>query len=120
MDDPFSLDDLQRVLRDSRGAAPGPAQWAAEVVSPKDSLLTRFPAARSSHLDLLSIRFDLQGSAPPALAPKARSRRKEFESRFDGLAKIAKGLYLAEHRLHGRSFSRDTFAQLHWGCPSAG
>ena len=64
--------------------------------SPQD--FDMFSSARTDYLDLLGIRLDLNGSAPPRLAPKAKARTEQLALRLERLRKISRCLHLGEHR----------------------
>ena len=58
------------------------------------------PNARRDHLDLLGMRFNLQGRRAPSLAPTALSRKAEVMKRLDQLHKVSRCLSLTKHELH--------------------
>ena len=70
------LDEMSGQLED-------PTKEELAFVNAPAPALETFPAARTDLLDLLGIRFDLLGSAPPRLAPKAKAGQ-EVELRIDG------------------------------------
>ena len=77
-----------------------------------DEAFQSFPNARCDHLDLLGIRFDLQGRRAPSLAPKALSRKAEVMKRLDRLHKVSRCLSLNKHKLHRASVA--TMGLLRW------
>ena len=71
-----------------------------------------FPSARTDYLDLLGIRLDLNGSAPPILAPKAKARMQQLSLRLDRLRKVSKCLHLGKGRIQRAVAS--SLALLRW------
>ncbi|CAK0870061.1 unnamed protein product, partial [Prorocentrum cordatum] len=75
---------------------PSKEEWAG-LNLPPDLLQDRERAGKPlrGHVDLLGVRFDLSGAAPPSEAPRAARRKEELLCRLGRIRRVCGGAHLA-------------------------
>ena len=91
--------NLLRELDHLSGQAEDATKEEMAIVNAVPESRDLFPHARDEYIDLLGIRFDLNGKAAPSTAPRARARFKELGLRVERLGKITRNLQLGSSQL---------------------